>query len=354
MTKLNTSGLTFARSLIAAGSVDKNSPWSFSPGDANALLGAKGDDWANYGKNHLGIDPSAKDMTREHWKYPFAKSGRLYRSAITAIRQRSAQQKDMDVFNAAGDLLDAIDGKDTDRDGKSAKLTARVSAFEFKLLDAEGSAPVGSFEGYGSVFNNEDDNGDVVLPGAFTASLAMHKANGTMPKMLLNHGGLPWGTMTPDSMLPVGVWDGMSEDTHGLMCKGRLINLDTESGKRLYGAMKEGQIDGMSITYRVKDAIRGAKPNEPRRAIKAADLIECGPVTFPANELATISDVKSRRSDPTVREFESVLRDVFGFAHSKARAIAQQGYHPSADPGSPASEAIDALRGLEQRIRSSR
>ena len=53
-----------------------------------------------------------------------------------------------------------------------------------------------------------------------------------------------------------------------LASKGRLINLDTESGKRIYGAMKEGELDGESIGYRVGEFTRGTKPNEPRRAIK--------------------------------------------------------------------------------------
>ena len=53
--------------------------------------------------------------------------------------------------------------------------------------------------------------------------------------------------------LPVGYWNTMSEDTHGLRCKGRLINLDTESGKRIYGAMKERALDGLSIGHVVGD-----------------------------------------------------------------------------------------------------
>jgi hypothetical protein len=53
----------------------------------------------------------------------------------------------------------------------------------------------------------------------------------------------------------------MSEDTHGLQCKGRLINLDTESGKRIYGALKESALDGLSIGYTVGEFTRGAALN---------------------------------------------------------------------------------------------
>jgi hypothetical protein len=70
-------------------------------------------------------------------------------------------------------------------------------------------------------------------------------------------------------------------DTHGLQCKGRLINLDTESGKRIYGAMKERALDGLLIGYTVGEFTRGTKPNEPRRTIKTIkSLPEVPLVTF--------------------------------------------------------------------------
>jgi len=75
--------------------------------------------------------------------------------------------------------------------------------------------------------------------------------------------------------LPIGKWQALSEDSHGLASKGRLINLDTESGKRIYGAMKEGELDGLSIGYRVGEFARGTKSNEPRRTIKTIkDLLK--------------------------------------------------------------------------------
>jgi len=46
----------------------------------------------------------------------------------------------------------------------------------------------GEFEGYGSVFGNEDSHGDVIVKGAFEKSLAEHKARGTMPALYIEHG----------------------------------------------------------------------------------------------------------------------------------------------------------------------
>lgn len=206
-----------------------------------------------------------------------------------------------------------------------------VCAFEFRLSD---SGRPGQFEGYGSVFNNEDDYGDVVLPGAFTKTLNDHQARGRMPKMLLNHGGLAgmFASPAPEDLIPIGKWTAMSEDTRGLLCKGQLFNLDTELGKRIHGAMKEGELDGLSIGYRAREVIRGTKENEPRRQLKAIDLIEVSPVTFPANAAATVTSIKNAPRITTVREFETFLRDAGRFSHQAARAIAAGGFKAAPEP----------------------
>lgn len=209
--------------------------------------------------------------------------------------------------------------------GRLGALEYKVAAFEFKFVEPD-SASQGAFEGYGSVFNNEDDYGDVILPGAFAQTLAQHKMARTVPKMLLNHGGLGsiFSSPSPEDLLPVGKWTSLSEDSHGLACKGQLINLDTESGKRLYGAMRAGTLDGLSIGYQAKDFVRGTKANEPKRTLKAVHLIEISPVTFPANTSAMISAIKSRRAfDPAF--IERSLREA-GLSRTEAKAILAHGY----------------------------
>lgn len=219
---------------------------------------------------------------------------------------------------------------------------------EFKFV---GSADPGTFEGYGSVFGNADDYGDVIQPGAFGGTLSRHRANGTLPKMLLNHGSR--GAGMPMADLPIGKWLAMSEDSHGLQVKGRLINLDTERGKSIYGAMKEGALGGLSIGYRAGDYMRGTKPNEPRRTIKTIkDLIEVSLVTFPANELAMIGAVKAENAEP-VREFESFLRDKGGFSYAAVQSIAENGFAPWREH-SAAAELLEALRSVRALTSASR
>src|SRR5581483_6608749 len=130
MTDLNLAGESHAHSLIAAGKIDKSSPWSFDASDGNALLGSKGEDWDTYSKFHLGIDRSAAEKTKGRFKYPYGKGGKAYRAGVIAAKQRAAQQSDGAVEKAAASLLDAID-----KDRKSLArpgLDFNFSRFEYK------------------------------------------------------------------------------------------------------------------------------------------------------------------------------------------------------------------------------
>jgi hypothetical protein len=123
----------------------------------------------------------------------------------------------------------------------------------------------------------------------------------------------------------------MSEDDKGLTVKGRIINLDTDRGKTIHGAMKEGALDGLSIGYRAKKFTLGTKPEEPRRKLEMIDLVEVSVVTFPANGLARVASVKAADAIETIRQFEDFLRDAGGFSHAAAKAIASRGFK-AADP----------------------
>lgn len=184
----------------------------------------------------------------------------------------------------------------------------------------------GLFEGYAAIFGNLDAYGDVIQNGAFKDTLRDWKKEKRLPPMLVQHGG--W-MVTDSDGLPVGKWTAMAEDTTGLAVEGRLINLDTERGKSIHGAMKEGVLDGLSIGYRAKEFALGTKPDEPRRTLKKVDLVEVSVVTFPANGKARVSAVKSADQIKTIREFEDFLRDEGGYSHAAAKAIAARGFKAS-------------------------
>jgi hypothetical protein len=108
--KLNQAGNKYARKLFDAGKVEIEADWSINTDEKNTLLGDP-PDWKKYSKWFLGIDTEANEETRERYKYPFGKNGKLYRKGLTAIRQRAGQQKENDIFDAAGKLLEDIDEK---------------------------------------------------------------------------------------------------------------------------------------------------------------------------------------------------------------------------------------------------
>jgi phage head maturation protease len=116
----------------------------------------------------------------------------------------------------------------------------------------------------------------------------------------------------------------MEEDDTGLRVTGRLINLDTERGKQIYGAMREGVLDGMSIGYRAKEFSIGTKPEEPRRTLKAVELVELSVVTFPANGKARVDAVKTEGLSR--RELERRLTQDAELPRSVARQLMAGGF----------------------------
>lgn len=206
---------------------------------------------------------------------------------------------------------------------------------EFKFA----SDKAGVFSGYGAVFGNMDATGDVIERGAFKTTLREWEDKGKWPPMLLMHGGGFLGGA--DDMLPVGKWTAMEENAKGLKVEGELFALGTERGTYLYEGLKSGALDGLSIGYRAKEFVMRSKPTDPRRTLKAVDLIELSIVTFPMNDKARIGAVKST----TIREFEDFLRDVGGFSHAQAKAIASHGFKGSEPRDEDEADLAAIIRG---------
>lgn len=174
---------------------------------------------------------------------------------------------------------------------------ARRETRDFSLsLRATGDE--GIIEGFGSVFGQEDSYGDVVVPGAFAASLAEHRAAKTMPAMLWQH--------RQDQ--PIGVWEEMEEDQRGLRVKGRLA-MDVAAAREAYALVKVGAISGLSIGFMTKDDDYDPKTNI--RTVRAVDLWEVSLVTFPAAKSARVTRIKAAAVDEILKpsDAERWLRD---------------------------------------------
>lgn len=211
--------------------------------------------------------------------------------------------------------------------------------FEFKA-DASDDAAAMTFSGYGSVFGTVDSYGDTIAKGAFKGTLREWKAAGKFPKLLLQHGGGMFASA--DDMVPIGKWEEMREDDHGLFMRGRLFDVGTDRVKATYAAMREGELDGLSIGFRT----RKSKTDEETgiRTLTDVQLFEVSLVTFPANDPARVNEVRSAGDLPSEREFERWLQKVGGFSAREVETIVSKGFRQLKRGGSmPTDEACEEL-----------
>jgi HK97 family phage prohead protease len=198
------------------------------------------------------------------------------------------------------------------------KLEHMRCGLELKFTGSDDGARVGTFKGYGAVFNNVDQGGDIIAPGAFKATLKEWRGRGKRPKMLLQHGGF-FGPA--EDGIPIGKYTEMEEDEKGLYLEGELFALDTQKGKYIYEGVKSGELDGLSIGYEVVDVTLGRKPEEPRRTLKKLNLFEVSIVTFPMNRKATVESAKAIEHLQNLADAETYLRDACGFSRQQAVAF---------------------------------
>lgn len=276
---------------------------------------------------------------------------------------------------------------------------------ELKFLDNE---PAGTFGGLGAVFGNIDSHGDLIVPGAFAASLAEHKARGTMPRMFVEHSAYLGG-----DPLPVGVWEQMEEEAGGLRVKGRLIALDHPDVKRVADLMTARVLGGLSIGFPTPkgDAAEfGKRAGEPRRTLKRVNLLSVDIVADPSNPQARIQEMKSimlqadqqaacdavaaamqvhrdsmsggnsptveqrsvlmqhlqtahmaltgsplprgMKSAPTLREAEAAIREMFGLSNAQAREITEHGLKSWLSRDESDREQVEVTAGTLEEIKS--
>ncbi|KQT57480.1 MULTISPECIES: HK97 family phage prohead protease [unclassified Aureimonas] len=197
----------------------------------------------------------------------------------------------------------------------------------------------GHFSGYGSVWGVVDSYREIVAPGAFAASIADTKGKGRTLPILWQH----------RSDEPIGQWDVMREDDHGLFLEGELWTDEAPNARVAHRGMKAGAITGLSIGFYTREDSFDEKTRI--RTLKRVDLVEVSVVTNPANDEARVDTIKAklaageRISD---REFKALLSDR-GFARSDADTIADVGFNAWAARGpgsSSAGEVSDLLKAL--------
>ncbi|MEM9716447.1 MAG: HK97 family phage prohead protease [Pseudomonadota bacterium] len=170
---------------------------------------------------------------------------------------------------------------------------------KFQSFDQAGTQTIGNqISGYASLFGLADQGGDIVSPGAYAVSLTALRDSGRSVKMLWQH----------DPNQPIGVWDEVREDAHGLYVKGRVLT-DLKLGQEVMTLVSAGAIDGLSIGYRT---VKADKSGEGR-VLKSLDLWEVSLVTFPMLPQARVTQ---NQSDDEAQ--------AFSLLHDAARAAATE------------------------------
>ena len=105
-TNRNQSGSQKAKQLIREGKIVETRKWSGpSASVENRFIEENG--WDKYGEYFLGRDYRHSTETKAHWKYPFTNDfDSVNINGLRAIRTRSAQNREDDIFATAGRLLD--------------------------------------------------------------------------------------------------------------------------------------------------------------------------------------------------------------------------------------------------------
>ena len=169
---------------------------------------------------------------------------------------------------------------------------------QMKVIEEENGP--GYIEGYGAVFNNVDDGGDKILPGAFKKTIIEK-----LPIKRIKFADFHNTWRSSEDI--IGIIEEAKEDDYGLWIKARLSK--SVRAQEVREKVKDGILDALSIGYRaVKYSYEKADENEPTvRILEELELFEVSVVAFGMNSLAVITDAKNS-NEIGVSKLFSMLR----------------------------------------------
>ena len=182
---------------------------------------------------------------------------------------------------------------------KAAFFMPSKEATMEKQYKANGKASVevvqdgGVVKGYASTFDRVPDAyGDVIARGAFAKSLERWAALNAEGKFI----PLLWGHDTGDPLSNIGRVVKAQEDERGLYIEAE-FDADNERAQYVRKLIQEGRVYQFSFAFEVRDQgpvelEDGTKANE----LREVELFEVSVVQIPANQHATVEDVKSIKS----------------------------------------------------------
>jgi len=142
----------------------------------------------------------------------------------------------------------------------------------------------GQFTAYASVFGNKDSYGDVVMPGAFSKTLADWLKSGDMIPLLFGH-----NMSDPD--YNIGGVFAAEEDSVGLKISAEL-DMENPKSVQTYRLLKGRRIRQMSFAYDEIDSGPAVHDGEHVWELRELKLYEVSIVTVGANQETEILAVK--------------------------------------------------------------
>jgi|GEM_PF-521406 len=193
----------------------------------------------------------------------------------------------------------------------------------------------GIVKAYLTAWDTVDAYNSTFKRGAFKRSFKERN-----PKLIWNHKDLA------GKILEAG------EDDYGpyAMCQ---FNMDTSSGRDYFSHVKAGDVSAFSFGFRSnKDRIKNGI-----REIMDVDVLECGPVLFPANDNAVITHVRGndKMSEDINKEIEALNKTFEAYKEANDKAIQEardNGGHATAETREKVdkieADITDLRKGIER------
>lgn len=159
--------------------------------------------------------------------------------------------------------------------------------------ESDGLDP-GQFTALVSVFGNEDSVGDVVMPGAFTKTLADWQAKGDPIPVIWSH---DWS----DPFSHIGHVVKAEETPDGLQVTGQ-IDLDNPKAEQVYRLLKGRRVTQFSFAYDIEDAAPAEQDGNDVFQLKQLKLHEVGPTLIGANQETELLAAKAAGLEQGLKE----------------------------------------------------
>jgi HK97 family phage prohead protease len=166
-----------------------------------------------------------------------------------------------------------------------ARIKLAGDADGTELEDAATDSEVGQFEALVSVFGVKDSYGEVVMPGAFTKTLADWEESGDPIPVY-------WSHRMDDPDFNIGHVLEAKETEDGLYVKAQL-DLDNPKAQSTHNLMRTRRVTQFSFSFQVPPG--GATEGQDAVELNEIDLYEVGPTPVGANPATELIGVKAGR-----------------------------------------------------------